>query len=93
MDNLVEIYCVVDDFAKVFLPKLHQQMLTTGEKKRLKPSRLSVSEIMTLIILFHQSDYRTLKHFYLDYVRLHLRDAFPKLVRVIASLSGLNKPF
>jgi hypothetical protein len=80
MDNLVEIYCVVDDFTQIFLPQLHQQMLTTGEKKRLKPSKLSVSEVMTLIILFHQSDYRTLKHFYLNYVSLHLRDAFPKLV-------------
>jgi hypothetical protein len=55
-------------------------MLTTGERKRLKTSRLSMSEIMTPLILFHQSNYRTFKYFYLNYVCLHLQEAFPRLV-------------
>ena len=80
MDNLVELYVLVDDFTKLFLPTMYQKMLSTGERKRLKESRLSASEIMTLIILFHQSNYRTFKHFYLNYVCLHLKDAFPRLV-------------
>lgn len=35
---------------------------------------------MTLLILFHQSHYRNLKHFYLDYVAKHLQKEFPRLV-------------
>ena len=35
---------------------------------------------MTIQVLFHLSGVRTFKKFYLDYVRLHLRDCFPKTV-------------
>ena len=35
---------------------------------------------MTILILFHQSDYRTLKAFYEKHVRCYLRWAFPNLV-------------
>ncbi len=42
--------------------------------------RLSLSEILTIIIHFHQSNYRTFKHYYLEYVCQHLQDEFPKLV-------------
>jgi hypothetical protein len=38
------------------------------------------SEIMTILILFHQSGYRTLKGFYLAYVSTHLRQEFPTLL-------------
>ena len=35
---------------------------------------------MVIIILFHNSGYRCLKHFYLEYVSKHLRHLFPELV-------------
>ncbi len=37
MDNLEEWYCGVDDGTQLFLSALHQQMLTSGERKCLKP--------------------------------------------------------
>ena len=40
---------------------------------------LSLSEMMTLVILFHQLRYRQLKRFYLDYVCRYLRAEFPRL--------------
>jgi hypothetical protein len=80
MDNLVELFTDVDDFMKSFLPHWELSLLQSGQNQRCKPSRLSPSEVMTLVILFHQSHYRTLKHFYMDYVQQHLRSAFPDLV-------------
>ena len=80
INNLVEIYCNVDDFTKTFVPKWKKQRIETQEKMRNKPSGLSESEVITLLILFHQSDYKTLKHFYVDYVSQHLTQAFPTLV-------------
>ena len=41
---------------------------------------LSDAEIMVILILFHSSGYRCLKHFYLEYVCIHLRHLFPKVV-------------
>ncbi|KAA6349222.1 hypothetical protein EZS27_003333 [termite gut metagenome] len=47
---------------------------------RNKPNRLSNSEIMTILIAFHLSRFRNLKHFYLFYVCKHMGKEFPKLV-------------
>lgn len=35
---------------------------------------------MIIMILFHGSGYRCLKHFYIDHVCKHLRHLFPRLV-------------
>ena len=41
---------------------------------------LSKAEVMVIIILFHGSGYRCLKHYYLEHVSNHLRRLFPELV-------------
>lgn len=43
-------------------------------------STLSKAEVMLIMILFHDSGYRCLKHFYLESVCKHMRHLFPKLV-------------
>lgn len=78
--NLEELYSSVDDFMQLFLPAYTQQLLTDGQKQRHREGRLSPSERVTLIILFHQSGYRCFKHFYQNYVKLHLTAAFPRLI-------------
>jgi len=42
-------------------------------------ARARASGIMTILIHFHQSNYR---NFYLDHVMTHLRNEFPGLVRI-----------
>ena len=42
--------------------------------------RLSVAEVMTIVILFHNSGYRCLKHFNLKEVCVNLRHLFPEVV-------------
>lgn len=80
MVNLEEIFCEVDDFCQQFVPAWHQSLLKSGEKNRNKPSRLSDSEVMTLLILFHQLGYRNFKTFYIHYAQRHLQKKFPGLV-------------
>jgi hypothetical protein len=71
MDSLLELFCHVDDFCKAFLPHWNKQLLSA---RRPRGRRLSFSEIMTILIHFHQSNYRNFKAYYLEYVMTHLRN-------------------
>jgi transposase len=80
MESLTELYCLMADFCKVFEPILDKKALNTDVKKRRKRScSLSLAELMTLVVLFHQLRFRQFKIFYLHYVCVHLRCEFPKL--------------
>ena len=74
-----ELFCHVDDFCQQFEPAWHRQQLESGQRKRRRSSRLTSSEIMTILIMFHASNYRTFKHFYRRVQREHAED-FPRLV-------------
>ena len=73
------LFCEVDDFCRMAEPLWQQRMLTTGQRRRRRAGRLISSEIMTIIIAFHRSDFRTFKHFYLMLREQH-RAEFPDLV-------------
>ena len=77
---LEEIFCFVDDFCKRTLPEMEKHLIESGVKSRKRATALSISEIMTILILFQQSHYRNLKHYYLDYACQHMRSEFPGLV-------------
>lgn len=78
--SLVEIFCDVDDFCQEFEPRWEAYQLESGLRTRRRKSRLSLSEIMMIVIHFHQSNYRTFKSYYLQHVSKHLAKEFPKLV-------------
>lgn len=78
-DSLLLLFCHVDDFCKVFEPHWHQSLLSNGVKQRQRKLSLSLSEIMTILIIFHQYHYRNFKHFYLDFVCQYLFKEFPTL--------------
>ena len=77
---LERLFCFVDDFCQEFMPIWEAQQILSGKRKRIRKQTLSDSEVMTLMILFHQSHYRHFKHFYLNHVCKHLKDAFPDRV-------------
>ena len=83
-DKIIEIFSMCDDFSKVFDKTVEQNAMTSGEmtKKRKyhRDGMMSDSEIMTILILFHDSGYRCLKHFYLHHVCRHMCHLFPKVV-------------
>ena len=80
MESLVEMFCDVDDFCQIYLPIWEKKLLASGEKKRRRQGQLSMSEIMTIVIHFHQSNYRTFKAYYTKHVCVNLRAEFPGLV-------------
>jgi hypothetical protein len=80
MASLLELFCDVDDFCKAFLPEWRKQLLSVGEIQRQRERSLAVSEIMTILIHFHQSHYRNFKAYYTDYVQERLHGEFPGLV-------------
>ena len=80
MDSLTELFCSVDDFCQDFVPVWRKQLLSAAEMQRQRERSLSVSEIMTILIHFHQSHYRDFKAYYTDYVLERLQKEFPGLV-------------
>jgi hypothetical protein len=78
--SLLELFVSVDDFCLVFLPFWESKLLADGSKKRCRAGQLSMSEIMTILIYFHQSNYRTFKAYYTEHVCAHLQTEFPNLV-------------
>lgn len=77
---LEELFCSIDDFCLHFEPSWRKQRLQNGQCYRFRNRRLSLSEIMTILVLFHTSGYKNFKSYYLELVSLYWRDAFPKLV-------------
>ena len=77
--SLHSLFCDVDDFWKQ-LEQSRQQALPAKEGQKRREAGLCGSEIMTILILFHQSGYRCFKHSYERHVLKHLRGAFPKAV-------------
>lgn len=78
-DTLLALFCSVDDFCQHFLPRL-KDCLVPDKKRRNRARSLSESEIITLLIAFHQSQFRNFKAFYLGFVCCHWRKDFPRLV-------------
>ena len=95
MDIIVLIFCAIDDFCKGFEPWWEQRMLKLSLKQRRRRGGLCLSEVMTIIVGFHLSSYRTFKHYYLNHVLRYQRSYFPGLVsynRFVELLHGAFIP-
>ncbi len=80
MLSLEELFCSVDDFCLTFEPQWKQQLLGAGLKFRNRTRSLSLSEIITILIGFHQSCYRNFKTYYQAKVQTEWAADFPGLV-------------
>ena len=62
--DLVKIFCEVDDFYQEFEKTAKQELLQTPQVHQVESCTfsLSPSEIMTIVIAFHLSPYKTFKH-------------------------------
>lgn len=73
--SILDLYCSVDAFWQQFEPVRERQQLAAGRRRR--TTCLHPSEIMTILIHFQQSGYRTFKGYYTRYLQVHLRRDFP----------------
>lgn len=79
VEQLIPIFCDVDDFCIGYEEYCTRHLLM--DKNQVIPkTSMALSEIMTIVIGFHLSQYRTFKWYYIDCVRGRLRQYFPRLV-------------
>lgn len=79
MIDLTELYCKIDDFYQEFEPEFRRRLLKSGQQRD-RRSQMSVSEMMTIMVAFHQSCYRHFKGYYTRQVIPRLRSEFPNLL-------------
>lgn len=77
--SLLEIFCDVDDFIQALSQSEVGEILGLTKRRPGPKPRMSLSEVMTILIWFHLSGYRTFKQYYEGYVQQHLRSEFPEL--------------
>src|SRR6185436_8462283 len=71
--------CAVDDFCKAMKKEQVGRLLGDGCERRQRVGQLSDSEAVTIMIHFHQSQYRTFKAYYQEHAQVYLRGEFPHL--------------
>jgi hypothetical protein len=78
--DILTVFCDIDDFCLFFEPRWQPHLLASATRQRKRRSSLCLSEVLTIITLFHTSGYRNFKDYYTQHVMKHLFWAFPKLV-------------
>ena len=78
-NKITDIFCIIDDFCQEYDKDIEKMSLKApdGRRHRKRPCTMSRSEIMTILVCFHFNQFRNFKHYYLFYVREHLKDLFP----------------
>lgn len=79
MVDIVTLFCEVDDFYKIYEVR-KQKEINDGKITRNRQGFLTKSEIMTILIFFHSSNYRNFKYYYLNLVSLGFKKFFPNLI-------------
>ena len=83
-DEITKIFSMADDFCKIYDKFIKVNGLGPRRDRRKRnyhrAPKLSDSEVITIMILFHFSGYKCLKHFYTGYVLPHMRHMFPNPV-------------
>src|SRR3982751_3548104 len=77
--DIVSIFCDIDDFCQHLLTAQYPQLTAGSNQKKQRPRGLTLSEVMTILVFFHASHYRTCKHFYLAHMLGQRRGDFPTL--------------
>ncbi len=82
IDKVIEIFCALDEFSVKFDEEVEKQPMLSlsGKPKRKRKCSLSDSEIMTILLTFHFGSFRNFKHYYLHYIKEHLKQEFPEAV-------------
>jgi hypothetical protein len=77
--QLIAIFCEIDDFCKELDQNISQSLLSAPTKGRRGPGCcLSISEIMTIQILFQMLGYRNFKTFYTAFIQKYWLHYFPE---------------
>ena len=80
MDKTTELFCLIDDFCQQFEPLLEQRMLgeSADIQRRRRACEMSLSEMTTIVVLFHTMRGRQFKAFYRGTVCRFMTSEFPR---------------
>lgn len=79
MIDYTPLFCLADDFLKYFHSQFQKVLLASGTKRRKRAAKLHLSEIITILLSYHESGFRCFKDYY-AYVSFYHREEFPNLV-------------
>lgn len=77
---LTEIFYEIDEFVKIFEKEWEKKLLPKEIDLRESRCRMSLSEILTIVVYYHISGYRTFKNYYKENVCKVLRKEFPEVL-------------
>ena len=79
-EDVIKLFCAVDDFCNELQEKIVSKTIENQEdkKQRYRIPQLCESEIMTIVISFQTSGFRTFKQFYLA-IQITWKKFFPKM--------------
>ncbi|MBV9678802.1 MAG: hypothetical protein JO185_20870 [Acidobacteriaceae bacterium] len=92
--HITALYCCLDDFCKVF-EEWQKHNLIPSDKKRHREGKLSLAEMLFIMVLFHLSAFRHFKAFYRYGIGHQYRDCFdeiPHYDRFVALMPRLFVP-
>jgi len=92
--DITELYCFIDDFCKIY-SEYEKQKLIPSCKQRNRQCSMNLSEMLTIIIMFHTSYAKNFKYFYKSYIEHLHRDDFPNALsynRFVELMSRLFMP-
>jgi transposase len=77
--NIDAIYYLVDEFCKIYL-NWQKHKLISSTNTRHRAGKMSLSEMLTIMIIYHQSPCREFKYFYLYFLPQKHGKNFPNLL-------------
>ncbi len=79
--DITSMFCDMDDFCKTFKVEYNQPQMTEDKQQRNRSCNLSLSEIMLILVMFHNSSgYRNFKGYYTTYILGTCKKTFPDAV-------------
>ena len=75
----IAIFCDTDDFCRAYEEYCRNKLLM--DKEEVVPrTRMSLSEIMTILIMYHLYGYKIFKWYYIEHIMVNQRKDFSDLV-------------
>ena len=71
---VIATFCQIDDFCKLF-HKTNSKRTIGRQRER----KMSTSEMLTILVAFHQMNHRNFKTFYMQFVAVYWKHYFPDL--------------
>ena len=77
IDQLISTFCRIDDFCIIYHKELQSKSIDYKKKKVGVKPRLSLSEIMTILIMYQAVRYKDFKTYYVEFIKIYWKQYFP----------------